>query len=177
MNIYKTIRFTIFICLVSLIACAPEQKEISKPAIKNPLLGSWEVSSIHWITSDTTYSIDNAQPGIFIIDEKRYCNMWTPTRTPRVPFVDLSKPTEEEMKVGFSTVVFNAGSYEMTDTTFITTAHIAKVPGFEGGIQYYSYEINGDMMALTMFDETYPNGSKPEWFGKYKTKFMLQKVE
>jgi len=28
-----------------------------------------------------------------------------------------------------------------------------------------------------MFDKIYPNGTKPNWFGKYKTEFVMLKVK
>ncbi|HHG84056.1 MAG TPA: hypothetical protein ENJ82_04840, partial [Bacteroidetes bacterium] len=35
------------------------------------LLGSWEMTSVHWVTADTTYSNAKVQPGIFMIDGHR----------------------------------------------------------------------------------------------------------
>lgn len=145
--------------------------------VLSPVLGSWSMREIHWITKDTTYSIENAQPGIFIFTPTAYSVMWIPVDTPRQAFRNLSRPSDEEIKAGFQTVVFNAGSYEWTDSTLTSTAHIAKVPGFEGGKQYYRYKIDRDEMVLTMFDETYPDGSKPEWHGRYVTKFVLRRID
>jgi len=141
----------------------------------HPLMGSWEFSSIDWIYADTTYSIATAQPGIFTLTEDHYTIMWTPTRSPRAPFSILSKPTDAETIAGFRSVVFNGGTYELSDDRLTTTALIAKVPGFEGGTQYYRYNIDGDKLELTMYDETYPDGTKPEWFGSMETKFTLKR--
>ncbi len=151
----------------------------NKPATINAfkeqlsLIGSWELKSIEWITADTSYVISDAQPGIFMIDSARYSTMWTPTREPRISFQNLSNPSEDEILSGFRSVVFNAGTHIITDSTLVTTASIAKVPGFEGGKQYYRYTIHDDEMDLTMFDETYPDGSKPDWAGIYVTKFRM----
>lgn len=153
-----------------------EVKEEQK-ASTNPLMGAWEMKAVHWKTTDTTYTIATAQPGIFIFTANKYSIQWTPNEEPRTPFQILSKPTDEELIAGFRSVVFNAGSYEMTDSTVTATAFIAKVPGFEGGIQYYRYTIKDDELSLTMFDETYPDGKKPEWFGRYVTEFVMQKVD
>jgi len=133
--------------------------------------------SIHWKTKDTTYSIHEAQPGMFIFTDATYSIMWTPTGEPRKAFVDLSKPTEGELMAGFRTLVFNAGSYNHTDSTATAIPMIAKVPGFEGGKQFYRYFIEEDTLHLTMFDETYPNGDKPEWYGKYVTEFVMERME
>ena len=81
------------------------------------------------------------------------------------------------MKDGLKSVVFNGGTWISNDSVLTTTAEIAKVPGFEGGKQFYKYKLDGNMMELTMYDETYPNGDKPAWYGKVKTKFVLSKIQ
>ncbi len=144
---------------------------------QNRLLGSWKLKKIHWITNDTMYSIPKAEPGIFFFTDSSYAIMWTPTDKPRKPFKILSKPTEEEIIAGFKSIVFNAGRYTFTDSTIVATALIAKVPGFEGGKQFYWYTIDKNHLNLTMYDETYPNGKKPEWFKKYVTTFVLTKID
>ena len=103
--------------------------------------------------------------------------MWTPLDKPRTPFKNLSKPTDKESINGFQSVVFNGETYTFSDSTVTTTANIAKVPGFEGGIQFYNYKISKDTLYLTMFDETYPNGEKPKWLEKYITKFIMIKAK
>ena len=159
-------------------SCGPAVTEANMPKVEVcPIVGSWSMKAIHWVTKDTTYSIPEAQPGVLIITPGRYSIMWTPTEKPRTPFENLSEPSEEELIAGFRSVVFNTGTYVYTDSTITTTAEIAKVPGFEGGIQYYRYALQGDELTFTMFDETYPDGTKPAWFGRYETKFVLERLE
>jgi len=143
----------------------------------NALLGSWEMKTVSWIAKDTTYTIEKAQPGIFIFSKDYYSIMWTPTQKQRVPFKNLSKPTKEEIISGFRSIVFNAGTYVFTDSTVTSTAYVAKVPGFEGGQQYYKYKIEDEILTIEMFDETYPDGTKPKWVGKYNTEFILKKTK
>lgn len=142
----------------------------------NPLLGAWEMQAVHWIHAGGRNSVSPAQPGLFLFTDRRYAIMWTPTRSPRTAFQALAKPTDAETIAGFRSVVFNAGSYAYTDTTVTTTAQIAKVPGFEGGQQHYRYTLEGETLTLTMFDETYPGGAKPEWAGKVQTQFVLRRA-
>lgn len=111
-----------------------------------------------------------------MLTPERYSIIWTPSRQPRAPFKILSKPTENEIKSGFGSIVFNSGTYQMADSTITTQAILAKVPGFEGGQQFYDYSFENDFLILTMYDETYPDGNKPDWAGKWKTKFVLEKV-
>ena len=164
---------TLFLVISS--SCS-DKKSIKTAQEKCAIWGSWEIQAIHWVTKDTTYSINKAQPGLFMIDQERYAIMWTPPQAPRQPFKVLSQPTDEELKNGFRSIVFNAGKYEMNDSTLITQAEIAKVPGFEGGKQCYRYTIQSDTLQMTKYDETNPDGTTPEWYGKVQTQFVLKRL-
>ncbi|MEQ8364859.1 MAG: ankyrin repeat domain-containing protein [Cyclobacteriaceae bacterium] len=139
----------------------------------NPLIGSWKMDQIHYIYKDTTVVVRNVSQGRLTVTPHRYHIIYNPWVNPRVPFNILSKPTDEEIKHAFQTLVFNTGTYTLSDTLFTTTSDIAKVPGFEGGRQYYSLEVDGDQLQLIMKDETYPNGEKPEWYQKLQILFKL----
>ena len=152
---------------------AKDKKQLKE----NVLLGSWDVREVHWISNDTTVTIKNAQPGILMLTPERYSIIWTPTRYERAPFKILSKPTDDEIKSGFGSIVFNSGTYSMTDSTITTKALLAKVPGFEGGKQFYDYRLEKNLLTLTMYDETYPDGTKPDWAGIWKTQFVLGRIE
>ncbi|GAB5523206.1 MAG: hypothetical protein Roseis2KO_10780 [Roseivirga sp.] len=140
---------------------------------ENPLTGSWRVQEIHYIQADTIIKVEKVHGGRVTFSENNYHLLYNPWINPRKPFEKLAKPTKEEMIYGFQTLVFNSGTYVYTDSTVVTTADIAKVPGFEGGIQYYNYRLKGEELELTMYDETYPDGNKPEWYQKLKVLFKL----
>jgi ankyrin repeat protein len=142
-------------------------------AINNPLIGSWKIDQIQYIYKDTTVVVEKVAQGRLTVTPNRYHIIYNPWVNPRVPFKILSKPTDAEIKHAFQTLVFNTGTYTLSDTLFTTTSDIAKVPGFEGGKQYYYLEVNGDQLQLIMKDETYPNGEKPEWYQKLQILFKL----
>ncbi|KAA3615057.1 MAG: hypothetical protein D8M58_11435 [Calditrichaeota bacterium] len=175
----KLIFTTTFLLFLIMVLCSCQNYSQEKQQdIKNPtFLGTWEMQSIHWITKDTTFSIEKAQPGMLILTADSYSIMWTPTDVPRVPFQNLSQPTDPEILSGFKSIVFNCGDYRYSDSTITTTAKIAKVPGFEGGKQFYRFKIENNKMDLTMFDEIYPDGTRPAWYGRFQTKFVLKKVD
>ncbi|UII80239.1 lipocalin-like domain-containing protein [Flagellimonas sp. CMM7] len=150
---------------------------IKKAEPSNPLLGSWSIETIQWISNDTTVIRNPKQNGLLLVTPNRYSICWSPLETKRNPFQNLSAPTDEEVLEGFKTIVFNTGSYELSNSIFSTKPHMAKVPGFEGGKQFFDYEISDNEMTLILFDETYPDGKKPSWFGKWRTKFSLTKLE
>lgn len=139
------------------------------------IMGSWKVKEIHYQYSDTTYIMKDEDHGRFMFSEKNYALMYSPRMQTRAPFKNISQPEKEELVKAFQSIVFNTGSYSIGKGVITTIADIAKVPGFEGGQQFYKIELESDTLNLVMFDETYPNGDKPEWFGKLKIKFVLKK--
>ncbi len=162
------------VCLFCLTGC---QTNPANKTVSNPLVGAWEVQSVTWLSDEKTQKIKSAQPGMFIFSESHYALMWSPKQSPRTPFENLSQPTDAEILKGFRSIVFNAGSYYIDGEKLIATAHVAKVPGFEGGQLFYRYELKAGVLLLTMYDETYPNGSKPDWSGKWQTQFTLSKAQ
>ncbi len=142
---------------------------------KNPLFGSWKMYEIDYVYADTTYNVPLEYPGRLIIANNTYSIMHNPYGSARKSGVDISKLTEEEMIYAFKTLAFNSGTYTISDSVLSTKSDIAKVAGFEGGEQFYTIEFVDDSLLLTMFDETYPNGKKPEWYGKLKILFKLKK--
>ncbi|WP_370089421.1 hypothetical protein [Ekhidna sp.] len=142
---------------------------------KKELLGSYTLKEINYIYKDTTIRVSPSQDGFLILSQLRYAIAYNPGLNPRVPFQNLSNPAEEEILAGFRSFAFNSGSYKIDNNNLIATPDFAKVPGFEGGEQIYSIAISNDQLSLTMFDETYPSGEKPSWFGKLEIQLIFEK--
>ena len=113
-------------CIV-VFSCNQDKKEVE---IVNPLEGSWKMQEIHYIYTDTTYVGKPITYGTILFTPKRYSLLYNPWTTARKAFDTLSKPTDAEIKAAFQSIVFNSGSYVYTDSTVVTTADMAKVPGF-----------------------------------------------
>lgn len=147
------------------------------PAISSdPVVGAWEMQSVIWISDESTSGVEQAQPGRMLFVDGEYTLMWTSTEKPRVPFKVLSKPTDEETIAAFRSVIYNSGHYSVEGNKLVTTATMARVPGFEGGKQFYEFEIEGDILKLRMVDELYPSGEKPKWSGTWETLFTLKRA-
>lgn len=136
--------------------------------------GSWALNQIQYIYADTTYVVEEPAGGIFMGSPERYMIMYHPTSQSRPAFKDFSKPTCEELRSAFQHLVFNTGAYRLTNNLMTVTPDLARVPGFEGASQVYRYEVKGEQLLLTLFDETYPNGKKPEWYGKLQIQLQFQ---
>lgn len=143
--------------------------------LSDDLVGSWSVDEIHYLYKDTTYKQIGIHYGRFLFTKNRYAVMYNPRLEKRKSFKNLSNPTPQEIIEGFKSVVFNSGSWQINKDQIITQANIAKVPGFEGGKQYYKYILTDNILEMILYDETYPNGKKPDWYQKVKVKFRMIK--
>ena len=138
------------------------------------VVGSWKLLEIEYLEEDRSVKQQGIEYGRVLFTERTYAIMYNPTLKERTPFEQLSKPTEAEILAGFKSIVFNSGTYQIENDEIITTADLAKVPGFEGGKQVYQYRIHQkDTLYLTMYDETYPDGGKPSWAGRLKIKMTF----
>jgi len=141
-----------------------------------PLTGAWHLTGVEWRSAERTSALTDVQPGLFVFTTSHYALMWSPVNEPREPFQVLAKPTDEEIIKGFRSVIFNGGSYRYADGRLVTTAEVAKVPGFESGQQFFKVAQEGDQLTLTFHDEVYPDGSRPEWAGTWQTVFTLTRA-
>ena len=154
----------------------PQVKEKVREYEKNrdAIVGSWTLTEIQYIYSDTIYIVENPAGGIFMGNPERYLIMYHPTQQARPVFKAFSQPTCEELRSAFQHLVFNTGKYLLTDSLMTVSPDLARVPGFEGAKQLYRYSIQDKQLTLTLFDETYPNGKKPEWYGKLQIQLQFQ---
>ncbi len=154
----------------------PQVQEKVRQYEKNreAMAGSWALTEIQYIYSDTIYIVEQPAGGIFMGSPERYMIMYHPTQRTRPAFKDFSRPTCEELRTAFQHLVFNTGNYHLTDSLMTVSPDLARVPGFEGAKQQYRYTIHEDQLSLTLFDETYPNGKKPEWYGKLQIRLQFQ---
>lgn len=166
----------LFLLIIMVFFSACYKKHVKNTEPENLLIGSWEIKKIRWFSTNQSFEIEQAQPGLFIFDDGHYALMWVPQKEPRKPFTILSKPTDEEILSAFKTVIFNAGTYQMDAAGLRIKAMVAKVPGFEGGQQFFELSHNDEQLVLTMYDEIYPDGTKPEWSGTWQTQFTLVRV-
>ncbi|MEP1032897.1 hypothetical protein [Ekhidna sp.] len=144
---------------------------------KEDLLGSYQLKKIDYIYSDTTITVSPSQSGFLVLAPLRYAIAYNPGLNPRKAFENLSSPTEEEILAGFRSFAFNSGAYTYTEGTFKASPDFAKVPGFEGGEQVYEVNYIDGLYSFNMFDETYPGGEKPSWYGKLKIKLYFEKEQ
>ncbi|MCK7593713.1 lipocalin-like domain-containing protein [Pseudomarimonas salicorniae] len=165
------------LCLLGMAIASSAAASTQPPVKTNPLLGGWELRELHWQQNGKTHKLAPAPGGFLLLGEAHYSISWITAATPREPFKVLAGPSDAEALSAFRSIAFNAGTYTRDATTLSTRARIAKVPGFEGGQQFFRLHLDGDVLTLTLHDETYPDGSKPDWAGKLEARMIWHRAK
>ena len=133
--------------LVTTVSCgqAPAPAEPTVPT--NPLLGVWSMTTRTPVGGET---IDPSQPGLFIFTEAYYSAVYSLGADPRPLAVAAFNPTSDEMVAQYQTIIVNTGTYEANDSTITFRPMVAKSPEFIGGHSTMDYQINGDVLTLTI---------------------------
>lgn len=143
-----------------------------------PLLnGVWKVAEITLENQQGIRTNSDPQPGLFVFGDDYYSIAWIPRPEPRIAFSTPWQPTDEEIKSAYETVLFNTGTYELTDTTLTTRPVISKVPDLSGGHAVYQCRIEQDVLWLTMIDEYSVDGSQAPWVGNVRFPLKLIRIE
>ena len=155
---------TVVLALSSLIiassACtpAPEQQEPAVEETAEPgLEGAWKTTEFSLVSPDTSYTIGDPQPSLYVFLKRHYSIMYVPGDEPRElfggdqPVLGAAEPTDAEKIVAFNSFIANSGTYELTDSMLTTRPMVAKTPNFmAGGSLTFTYEIEGDGLRLTL---------------------------
>ena len=154
-------------------ACAVSYRTVEKDA----LVGVWQVDEITLQSPGGSGTNTDPQPGLFIFTADHYSIAWIPRPEPRPAFAKAWKPTDEEIKSAYGTILFNAGTYELTDSTLRTEPLVSKVPDLSGGHAVYRYRLEKGTLWLTMIDEYAADGSRAPWVGKFSFPLKLTRIE
>ena len=136
------------VVLVTTASCgqAPVPPEPDAPA--NPLHGVWSVTTI--TPGGGGETIDPSQPGLFIFTEGHYSAVHSLGADPRPLSAAGFNPTSEEKVAQHDTIIVNTGTYDASGSTITFRPMVAKSPEFVGGQSAMDYQINGDLLTLTV---------------------------
>jgi hypothetical protein len=141
------------------------------------LVGVWKMDEISLVRPDGVGTNTEPQPGLFIFTQDHYSIAWIPRPEARSAFATPWKPTAEEVEHAYGTILFNSGTYELTDTTLTTRPILSKVPDLSGGHAVYEYRVEKDVLWLTMVDEYAADGSRAPWVGNVSFPLRLTRIE
>ncbi len=136
------------VVLVTTASCgqAPAPAEPSAPV--NPLYGVWSMTAMTPGGGGAT--IDPSQPGLFIFTEGYYSAVYSLGADPRPLSAAGFDPTSEEKVAQYDTIIVNTGTYEASGSTITFRPMVAKSPEFIGGHSTMDFQINGDVLTLTV---------------------------
>jgi hypothetical protein len=141
------------------------------------LVGVWRVDEITLVRPAGGGTNTEPQPGLFIFTRDHYSIAWIPRPEPRSTFTTPWTPTAEEKERAYGTILFNSGTYQLSDTTVTTRPILSKVPDLSGGHAVYEYRIEDDVLWLTMVDEYAADGSRAPWVGNVSFPLKLTRIE
>ena len=95
-------------------------------------------------------TIDPAQPGLFIFTDRYYSAVYSLGAEPRPLSAAGFTPTPEEKVAQYDTIIVNTGTYEASGSTITFRPMVAKSPEFIGGHSTMDFQINGDVLTLTV---------------------------
>jgi hypothetical protein len=105
---------------------------------------------LSFTTPDTSGTIADPQPSLYLFTSRHYSIMYVPGSEPRALFRDMSRPTDAEKITAYNSFIANSGTYALSDSTIETRPIVAKTPNFMAGqSQTYSYRLRGDSLWLT----------------------------
>ncbi len=162
---------SLLVTLITLTAfTGPAMAEPTVPT--NPLLGVWSMTTM---TPGGGETIDPSQPGLFIFTEAYYSAVYTLGADPRPLSVAAFNPTSDEMVAQHQTIIVNTGTYEANGSTITFRPMVAKSPEFIGGHATMDYQINRDVLTLTITSTVAADGvSAP---GTAASSMTLRRIE
>jgi hypothetical protein len=93
--------------------------------------------------------IDPSQTGLYIFADDHYSAVFTPGPEPRMKSAVTFQPTQDELAEQYASIIVNAGTYEVSGSSVTFHPMIAKSPGFVGGHQMSTFQVEGDTLVLT----------------------------
>jgi hypothetical protein len=141
----------------------------------NPLEGAWRVSVISFTAPDSSYTITNPQPSLYLFAERHYSMMYVPGNEPRpldvgdAPILGAIDPTDAEKVASWDTFIANSGTYEVRDSTITFRPMVAKSANLmaTGGPLTDTYHIVEDVLHLRFV---------PPWAPETETRTTLTRI-
>jgi hypothetical protein len=112
--------------------------------------GVWQAVEIT-TTGPEAQTITPLHPNLSIITSKHYSHIEIHSNAPRPVLADAAKATADELRQTWGPVAAEAGSYELTDGSFVTHPVVSKNPASmgRGSFTAYAFRVAGDTLWLT----------------------------
>ncbi len=136
------------VVLMNIASCGQAQDQAEPTVPTNLLHGVWSMTAMTPGGGGAT--IDPSQPGLFIFTEGYYSAVRSLGADPRPLSATGFNATSEEKVAQYDTIIVNTGTYEASGSTITFRPMVAKSPEFVGGHSTTDFQINGDVLTLTV---------------------------
>ena len=99
--------------------------------------------------------------GLFIFGRSHYSAVYTLGSEPRPLAATAFDPTSMEVAAQFGSLIVNTGTYEVDGSTVKMRPLVAKSPEFIGGSATMQFQLDGDVLTLTVSAIVAADGSTP----------------
>lgn len=140
----------VLLFLLTIASCSQSQAPADlaeRTAPVDPLHGVWSMTQM---TPSGGPTVNPSQPGLFIFTEEHYSGVYSLGEDQRPRSAASFSPTAEEKVAHYDTIIVNTGTYDASGSTITFRPQIAKSPDFVGGQSTADFQINGDVLTLTI---------------------------
>jgi len=112
--------------------------------------GVWQAVEVT-TTGPGARTIGPLQPNLSIITGKHYSHIEIHSDAPRPVVADAAMATADELRLAWGPVAAEAGSYELSEGSFVTHPVVSKNPAAmaRGSFTAYAFRVAGDTLWLT----------------------------
>ena len=124
---------------------------------QSSLKGVWKGLEYHYQGNDTAYIWKDIQPCFYLFTERHYSIVYVAGIKAREPLPDgtpRNNISSEQWRAIGTPFVANSGTYEVTDTTFITNPMVAILPRMNYPKNIVNYKIEKDVLWISRKEAT-----------------------
>ena len=134
----------VFVAMLVIAGCnAPS------PTPPDPLHGAWRMVEMYWILADGDTVAAPAHESLFLFSDGFYSIGYAFGRERMEAYAERWHPTDAEKATRFSSMIVNAGTYELHGSRIHATPLFALAPAFVGGEAEFFYTFTGDTLELS----------------------------
>lgn len=139
----KLTHIAIIVLLAGMVACS--RQSASPP---DPLKGAWHLVSMQLSLADGRNVEVPVHESLFLFTDGYYSISYAFGDSRSVPYAERWHPNDSEKVTRFSSVIVNAGSYQLRGSQLEARPLFALAPEFVGGKGIFSFAFTADTLEL-----------------------------
>ncbi len=131
--------------LMLLVGCSPS---VDLESLNTPLEGVWKLTAAEVHAPNGQIFPSNPQESLLLFAGNYYSMNWATGELPAPFSAEQLRPTDAEKLARFSTLIVNAGHFELSEDELTIHPDFAMLPEYVGGLGVFNYELDGDALYL-----------------------------